>query len=45
MKSAHKYFDMALDIVSDILLEPLFKKDEIEKELAKLKQQVENRDK
>ncbi len=32
VKSAFSEFDIALDIVSDILLEPIFKKEEIEKE-------------
>src|SRR3989338_8924248 len=32
VKAAAKHFDVALDIVSDILLEPLFKAQEIEKE-------------
>lgn len=32
VKSSHSDFDISLDIISDILLEPIFKEEEIEKE-------------
>lgn len=40
VKAAAKHFDVALDIVSDILLEPLFKADEIEKERGVILQEL-----
>ncbi|MDP3784637.1 MAG: pitrilysin family protein [bacterium] len=40
VKAASKHFDTALDIVSDILLEPLFKKEEIEKERGVILQEI-----
>lgn len=40
VKAAHKHFDDALDIVSDILLEPLFKPDEIERERGVIIQEI-----
>lgn len=40
VKAAAKHFDTALDIVSDILLEPLFKKEEIEKERGVILQEI-----
>ena len=40
VKAAGKHFDTALDIVSDILLEPLFKADEIEKERGVILQEI-----
>ncbi|MBI5787130.1 MAG: insulinase family protein [Candidatus Niyogibacteria bacterium] len=40
VKAAGKYFDEALDIVSDILLEPLFKSEEIEKERGVILQEI-----
>jgi len=40
VKSAGKDFDISLDIVSDILLEPLFKKEEIEKEKGVILQEI-----
>ncbi len=40
VKSANKYFDESLDIVSDILLEPLFKEDELEKEKGVIIQEI-----
>src|SRR3989338_519510 len=40
VKASAKHFDIALDIVSDILLEPLFKKEEIEKERGVILQEL-----
>ncbi len=40
VKSAKKDFDVSLDIVSDILLEPLLKKEEIEKERGVILQEI-----
>ena len=40
VKSADRYFDESLDIFSDILLEPLFKKDELEKEKGVIIQEI-----
>jgi predicted Zn-dependent peptidase len=40
VKAAAKHFDIALDIVSDILLEPLFKEEEIEKERGVILQEI-----
>lgn len=40
VKSSVKDFDIGLDIVSDILLEPLFKKEEIEKERGVILQEI-----
>ncbi len=40
VKAASKHFDVALDVVSDILLEPLFKKEEIEKERGVILQEI-----
>ena len=40
VKAAGKHFDAALDIVSDILLEPLFKADEIERERGVILQEI-----
>lgn len=40
VKSSAKDFDISLDIVSDILLEPLFKKEEIEKERGVILQEI-----
>ncbi|TSC73369.1 MAG: hypothetical protein G01um101470_132 [Parcubacteria group bacterium Gr01-1014_70] len=40
IKSASRHFPLALDIVSDILLEPLFKADEIEKERGVIFQEM-----
>lgn len=40
VKSAGKDFDKSLDIVSDILLNPLFKKEEIEKERGVILQEI-----
>ncbi len=40
VKAAAKHFDTALDIVSDILIEPLFKKEEIEKERGVILQEI-----
>jgi predicted Zn-dependent peptidase len=40
VKSARGDFDIGLDIVSDILLEPLFKKEEIEKERGVVIQEI-----
>ncbi|MBI2175646.1 MAG: insulinase family protein [Parcubacteria group bacterium] len=40
VKSAFRHFDMALDVVSDILLEPLFKSDEIERERGVILQEI-----
>ncbi|MBI1957202.1 MAG: insulinase family protein, partial [Candidatus Niyogibacteria bacterium] len=40
VKAAAKYFDAALDIVSDILQDPLFKADEIEKERGVIIQEI-----
>lgn len=40
VKSADKYFDESLDIVSDILLEPLFKEEELEKEKGVITQEI-----
>jgi len=40
VKSADRYFDESLDIISDILLEPLFKKEELEKEKGVIIQEI-----
>jgi len=40
VKTSSKDFDIGLDIVSDILLEPLFKKEEIEKERGVILQEI-----
>lgn len=40
VKAADRYFDDALDIVSDILLESLFKKEELEKEKGVIIQEI-----
>ena len=40
VKSAAKHFDIGLDIVSDILIEPIFKKSEIEKERGVIFQEI-----
>ena len=40
VKAASKHFDIALDIVSDILIEPLFKKEEVEKERGVILQEI-----
>ncbi|MBI2023495.1 insulinase family protein [Candidatus Giovannonibacteria bacterium] len=40
VKAASKHFDVSLDIVSDILLEPLFIKEEIEKERGVILQEI-----
>ncbi len=40
VKAAAKHFDTALDIVSDILIEPLFKKEEIERERGVILQEI-----
>ena len=40
VKAASKHFDVALDIVADILIEPLFKKEEIEKERGVILQEI-----
>jgi len=40
VKTASKYFDTALDVISDILLDPLFKEEEIEKERAVILQEI-----
>jgi len=40
VKSSAKHFDIGLDIVSDILIEPLFKKGEIEKERGVILQEI-----
>ncbi len=40
VKSASKFFDVSLDVVSDILLNPLFKKEEIEKERGVILQEI-----
>ena len=40
VKTAAKHFDTALDIVSDILIGPLFKKEEIEKERGVILQEI-----
>ena len=40
VKAADKYFKNALDIVSDILLEPLFKKEEMERERGVILQEI-----
>ncbi|OGF87631.1 hypothetical protein A3B19_02450 [Candidatus Giovannonibacteria bacterium RIFCSPLOWO2_01_FULL_46_32] len=40
VKSAAKHFDVGLDIVSDILIEPIFKKTELEKERGVVLQEI-----
>ncbi len=40
VKSSAKHFDIGLDIVSDILIEPLFKKEEVEKERGVILQEI-----
>lgn len=40
VKAAAKHFDIGLDIVSDILIEPLFKKEEVEKERGVILQEL-----
>ncbi|MEK7069617.1 MAG: pitrilysin family protein [Patescibacteria group bacterium] len=41
VKTSAKDFDAGLDIVSDILLEPLFKKEEMEKEKGVISQEID----
>lgn len=41
VKASAKDFDVALDIVSDILLEPLFKEEEMEKERSVIFQEID----
>lgn len=41
VKSSSKDFDIALDVVSDILLEPIFKEEEIEKERGVIMQEID----
>lgn len=41
VKTSAKDFDAGLDIVSDILLEPLFKKEEMEKERGVISQEID----
>lgn len=41
VKSSLKDFDVALDVVSDILLEPIFKEEEIEKERGVIMQEID----
>lgn len=41
VKTSAKDFDAGLDIVSDILLEPLFKKEEVEKERGVISQEID----
>lgn len=43
VKTSVKDFDVALDIVSDILLEPLFKEEEVEKERNVIFQEIDMR--
>ena len=43
VKASAKDFDVALDIVSDILLEPLFKEEEVEKERNVIFQEIDMR--
>jgi len=43
VKTSAKDFDVALDVVSDILLEPLFKKEEVEKERNVIFQEIDMR--
>lgn len=43
VKTSAKDFDVALDIVSDILLEPLFKEEEVEKERNVIFQEIDMR--
>lgn len=43
VKASSKDFDVALDIVSDILLEPLFKEEEVEKERNVIFQEIDMR--
>lgn len=40
VKTADKYFDESLDIVSDILTQPLFKEEELEKEKGVIVQEI-----
>ncbi|MDP2676554.1 MAG: pitrilysin family protein [bacterium] len=40
VKSATKHFDTSLDIIADILLDPLFEKEEIEKERGVIAQEL-----
>src|SRR3989344_5470767 len=40
VKASAKHFDIGLDIVSDILIEPIFKKSEIEKERGVVLQEI-----
>ena len=40
VKSASKFFDVSLDVVSDILLNPLFKSTEVEKERGVILQEI-----
>lgn len=40
VKSSYKDFDVSLDIIADILLDPLFKADEIEKERGVIIQEI-----
>jgi len=43
VKTSAKDFDVALDVVSDILLEPLFKEEEVEKERNVIFQEIDMR--
>ena len=43
VKNSAKDFDVALDVVSDILLEPLFKEEEVEKERNVIFQEIDMR--
>lgn len=40
VKASAKHFDIGLDVVSDILIEPLFKKEEVEKERGVILQEI-----
>ncbi len=40
VKLADKYFDVGLDVISDLLLNPIFKKDEVEKERGVILQEI-----
>jgi len=40
VKSADKYFDVGLDVISDLLLNPIFKKEEVEKEREVILQEI-----
>lgn len=41
VKSSSKDFDIAMDVVSDLLLEPLFKEEEIERERGVIMQEID----